>query len=235
MARYTKYIIAPQDTLQSIAQNEMGSVFNWEEIAEYNNLEYPYIVDTPEQKARNSSHLVTIGDTIIIPVEVDLLDTDVASLGHRDKELIMGLALGRDLAISYQEESFANKGLHGESFGLETTNTGDLKTATGIDNLKQAVINQLLTPKGTLLLHPNYGSHLYKYIGARATHETMVMLEDEILSTIQQDMRVENVTVVGSKIIEDRYYGEFIINIYSLKEYFELVVQMEETGNFTIS
>lgn len=235
MARYKKYTISPQDTLQTIAQHEMGSISGWEDIAEYNNLEYPYIVDTLEEKLTNSEHLVTTGDIIIIPIEVDLLDTNVDSLGHRDRELIMGLALGRDIAMEYQEESAGNKALHGESFGLATTDRGDLKTVSGIENLKQAVINQLLTPRGTLLLHPNYGSDLYRYIGRQATHENMVMIEDEILATIQQDLRVENAVAAGSRIQDERYFGEFIVNLYSLEEYFEIVVQMDETGSFVIT
>ena len=235
MARYKKYVIAPQDTLQTIAQHEMGTVTAWQGIAEYNNLEYPYVVDTVSEKLTNSEHLVTIGDTIIIPYEIDLLDTDVESLGQRDKDLIMGLALGRDIEIKYQEESFANMGIHGEAFGITTSERGDIKTVSGIDNLKQAVINQLLTPRGTLMMHPTYGSDLYRYIGRQATYENMVMIEDEILATIQQDLRVENASAVGSKIIDERYFGEFVINLYTLQEYFELVVEMDESGSFIIT
>ena len=50
MARYKKYVIAPQDTLQTIAQHEMGTVTAWQDIAEYHNLEYPYVVDTLSEK-----------------------------------------------------------------------------------------------------------------------------------------------------------------------------------------
>lgn len=235
MARYKKYTVIYGDTIQSIAQQEMGSVQNWEDIIDYNNLDYPYLVDTVAEKMQNPNRLKTIGDTIIIPIEVDLLDTDVESLGHRDRELILGLALGRDLALSYIEHTSGNKGNFNEAFGFDTSNRGDIKTVSGIENLKQATINRLLTPRGSLLLYPTYGSNLHRILGRYNTNETLVMLDNEIQSTIKKDSRVQDIEVVSSYIEEDNYYGEFDVFLYEFQDYFNLVVSNDDGGAFTIT
>lgn len=234
MARYKKYTIAYGDTIQAIAQNEMGTMTRWQEIIEYNTLSYPFIVDTLDEKLAHPGDVVTIGDTIIIPIEIDLMDTDAESLGNRDRELIMGLALGRDLAVSYQEETAGAQALYGESMGLGIDRQGEIKTVSGVDNLKQAVINRLLTPRGSLLMHPSYGSNLYNLLGQATNTETLVMIEDEIVSTIKKDGRVDEVEVVNSTIDGEVYSGEFIIQLFSFQEYFEVVIEGSSSGEFVI-
>lgn len=235
MARYVNHTIVYGDTIQSIAQQRAGSASLWEDIVEYNNLDYPYIVETLAEKMENPDNLRTVGDTIIVPIEIDLLDTNLESLGYRDRDLILGLALGRDLKVGYDEESVANKAMHGEILGLQADNSGDIEVVQGVENLRQATINRLLTPKGSLFLHPEYGSDFYKYIGRKNTEEVMTMIEDEITSTIQKDNRVDNVEVVDSRIEADNYFGEFRVILHSLQEYFEIVVEMDNQNNFSIT
>lgn len=230
MARYSKYTVSYGDTIQSIAQHEMGNVSLWQDIVDYNNLAYPYIVDSVEEKLNNPEGWVTTGDTIIIPLEVDLLDTDVDSLGDRDKELILGLALGRDLAVGYDERTYANKGLHGEVMRLQANGSGDIKTVQGVENLKQAITNRLLTPRGSLLMHPNYGSDIDRLLGSRNSRDVAIMLENDILATIKSDGRVESVDVHSSTIEGETYTGEFTVYLHSLQEYFELVVSGDESS-----
>lgn len=233
MARYKKYTIAYGDTIQAITQHEMGDLSRWQEIVEYNSLDYPFVVESLDQKLNHEGKVVTTGDTIIIPIIVDLMDTDADTLGHRDRELIMGLALGRDLAVKYQEQSVGHKALYGESVGLIATR-GEIATVSGVDNLRQAIINRLLTPRGTLLMHPSYGSNLYALMGSPATKDNMVMIEDEIASTIKKDGRVQDVEIVNSTVEGEIYKGEFIVQLYSFQEYFQLVIESEANGTFAI-
>ena len=50
----------------------------------------------------------------------------------------------------------------------------DLGVVSGLDNLGQAVILRLLTPKGELapLAHPEYGSRLHELVGRQNTATT---------------------------------------------------------------
>lgn len=235
MARYKKYTIVHNDTLQSIAQQEMGDMSAWEEIVDYNRLVYPFITDNLQEKLQNPEGLVTEGDTIIIPIEVDLLDTDSDSLGQRDKDLIMGLALGRDLKLAYIEESVANKGNFGETLGLVADNRGDIQVVQGVDNLRQATITRLLTPKGSLLGHPKYGSDFHNILGSRNTYETLIMLEDEIVSTLKMDSRIDEVAVVNSSIENETYQGEFQVTLRTFQEYFNLVIEADQSGSLLIT
>lgn len=234
MARYKKYTIGYGDTVQGIAQGQTGDANAWQAIVKYNKLEYPYIVDTVEQKLQKPEHWVTIGDKIIIPIEVDLLDTNVESLGNRDRELILSLALGRDLSMTANEDYFKSRGSHDEIFSLSATNKGDVKTVSGVDNLKQALLARLLTPKGSLLLHPNYGSNIHNLIGKRGTADNLAILEDEIVATLKKDGRVESVIAENSYIAEDVFHGEFTIYLHSLQEYFSIVVEGDANGQIAL-
>lgn len=234
MARYKKHIIQQGDTVQNIAQIETGSVHEWQTIVNYNKLSYPYIVSSVQEKMKNPERLVTYGDMIIIPVEASLLDTDVSKLGPRDQELIMSLALGRDLAMTSNTNYFRGKGSSSEILEMSANNKGDIATVAGVENLKQALITRLLTPKGSLLLHPNYGSDLHNMLGMPATETQMIVIENEILSTIKKDGRVESAYSEGSTVAEETYTGTFTVNLFSLQAYFTLVVEGDQNGRIAL-
>lgn len=234
MARYRKYSIGYGDTIQSIAQTQAGKVDLWHKIVQYNKLEYPYIVDTVEMKIKNPEGWVTIGDTIVIPIEVDLLDTNVKELNNRDQELILSLALGRDLSMTADEGYFKTRGSHDEIFSLSASDKGDVKTVQGVENLKQALIARLLTPMGSLLLHPRYGSTIHELIGKKNTVDNMRILEDEIVKTLKKDSRVERVYAESSYIEEDTYHGEFTVYLSSLEEYFSFVIEGDNRGQIAL-
>lgn len=234
MARYKKYTVNYGDTVQSIAQGQAGDVSFWHDIISYNKLEYPYIVDTVAEKMKNPEGLVTFGDSIIIPIEVDLLDTDVDALGNRDRELILSLALGRDLSMTDDEDYFKSRGGQDEIFSLSANDKGDVQTTSGVVNLKQAILARLLTPRGSLLLHPTYGSNINDLIGKRATLDNLVIIEDEIVATIKKDSRVRTVNAESSYIEEGTYHGEFTVYLHSLQEYFSFVVQGDANGQIAL-
>lgn len=234
MARYRKYSIGHGDTIQGIAQSQAGSVDFWHKIVKYNKLEYPYIVDSPDIKVKNPEGWVTIGDSIVIPIEVDLLDTDANTLNKRDQELVLSLALGRDLSMSSDEDYIRNRGSHDEIFSLSAGSKGDVATVQGVENLKQALLARLLTPLGSLLLHPRYGSTIHDLIGKKNTIDNMRILEDEIVKTLKKDSRVESVYAESSYINEDTYHGEFTVYLHSLQEYFSFVIEGDNRGQIVI-
>lgn len=85
----------------------------------------------------------------------------------------------------------------------------DLGLVQGIDNLGQAVLLRLLTPRGELaaLAHPDYGSRLHELVGRVNTETTRNLVKLFILESLQQEPRiakVEEVTVTPTPGRRDR-------------------------------
>ena len=77
------------------------------------------------------------------------------------------------------------------------------------DNLKQAVLVRLLTPKGELsaLGHPEYGSRLHELIGRQNTDTVRDLVRLYILESLQLESRIDKVvtlSVVPAKGTRDR-------------------------------
>ncbi len=84
----------------------------------------------------------------------------------------------------------------------------DLSLASGRDNLGQAVIIRLLTPRGELaaLGHPDYGSRLPDLIGRQNDETTRNLLKLYILEALQAEPRISQiveVTVVPDGVIRE--------------------------------
>lgn len=233
MARYKKCLVNYGDTIQAIAQRETNDVTRWQDIVKYNGLHYPYIVDTILEKLENPDHLVTHGDILVIPVETSLMDQDPNKLNKQDMEMVYNLVLGSDLGTVWAEDA-EKHGTSDEIFSLSADTRGDILTVSGLDNLKQALNARLLTPKGALLLHPNYGSNLHKLFN-RATRNQIRLIENEIMRTLKTDARVQDVQVISSVVEGDTYSGSFTVYLQSFKEYFDLLVSMDTTGNLILS
>ena len=71
----------------------------------------------------------------------------------------------------------------------------DLGLVTGMDNLGQAIIIRLLTPRGELsaLAHPDYGSRLHELIGRENTETTRNLAKLYILESLKMEPRIEKI------------------------------------------
>ena len=230
MADYRRHTIRYGETLQSIAQQHYSDVNEWHTIREYNHLKYPYIVKDNQLKVDNPESYVMVGDTITIPIEQDILDRDVDTFNYRERKQVLDLVLGKDIQLFEPREGM---GTYDEIFDVGSTARGDIAVAKGIDNLKQATVNRLLTPKGSLLLHPDYGSELHLLFG-KSTRAVGEMIKNEITSVILEDNRISRVDTVVSKIVDDTYYGDFTIYIRSLEENFNILVEQAPDGNYVL-
>jgi phage baseplate assembly protein W len=69
----------------------------------------------------------------------------------------------------------------------------DLAATTGRENLAQALLLRLLTPRGSLALlgHPEYGSRLGMLIGRRKTEELRNLCRAFVLEAVAREPRVE--------------------------------------------
>lgn len=212
----------------------MSSVYDWLELVDYNNLKYPYIVETTAEKKKDPERLVTYGDTLVIPQEADLAsDIDPNDLGNHDKEFLMSLALGRDLAMATNPQEYNKRGTSDEIFELSHNTHGDILTYWGTDNIKQASIARLMTPKGSLMLHPEYGSNLHLLFG-KATREQMKLIQNEVIRTVKTDTRVNACNLIDHWIEEDHYVGQYEATAMDTQAQFDFVVQNDEANNMII-
>jgi phage baseplate assembly protein W len=82
----------------------------------------------------------------------------------------------------------------------------DLGVVSGGENLGQAIIMRLLTPRGELseLAHPEYGSRLHELIGRQNTETTRNLIKLFILESLQAEPRVEEVLEVAVEPVPDK-------------------------------
>jgi phage baseplate assembly protein W len=78
--------------------------------------------------------------------------------------------------------------------GSDALEVTDLGTLQDRENLAQALMLRLLTPRGSLagLGHGNYGSRLHRLIGEHKTPATRNLCRAFILEVVAQEPRVEN-------------------------------------------
>jgi phage baseplate assembly protein W len=75
----------------------------------------------------------------------------------------------------------------------------DLATLSAVDNLKQALLLRLLTPRGALdvLGHPEYGSRLYTLIGELNTETNRNRARLYVLEALAQEPRLSRVLSIS--------------------------------------
>lgn len=230
--RLKKHVIQYGDTMQSIAQYYYNDVGAWIDLIEHNNLKYPYIVDDELVKNKDPQRLVTIGDTIIIPTEETLSDVVLQDISSKDRDALLELSFGRDLNITRDESYFNEHGTSDEILGFSGT-TGDLDTVTGIANIKQQLQTRLLTPRGSLMLHPNYGSDLHELFGKNIP-EQAVLIDMEVCRTLLSDGRVQSANNIDWKIEGNEYSGTYSVELKSVEESIKLVLEADESGVFAL-
>lgn len=76
------------------------------------------------------------------------------------------------------------------------SSTGDLQTIKGINNLKQALNNRLITMSGSLAHRPTYGIGIQRYQGMTVTIEDQRQIALDIEDQFTQEKRIEKVTSV---------------------------------------
>lgn len=182
---YIVHTVTDGDTLQSIA---LKYGVNWQDIADLNGLESPYI-DTSIQfnESRYTDTVAKLGSKLVIPSEG-------LTFGNRENntsEELAKNALGTDLDIYSYEMGDNYNVVNLEIKGQLTDNgKGDLRLAEGLSNLKQQLIIRLGTTKGSLPLHPEFGSNLVNFIGLRVTSQLLIKTRLEIRETLLTDPRV---------------------------------------------
>ena len=91
---------------------------------------------------------------------------------------------------------------------IKSAPNGDFKIITGINNLKQALFNRLVTVKGSLSHRPLYGVGIQLYQNSVNNLAKQRQIALEIRNQFKEDFRVSDVTGVSFQAVEG---GKFII------------------------
>ena len=188
---YQTHIVGLGDTIQSI-----GAMYNvdWVQVVELNGLTYPYVDDSLEDNENQYvASVAKVGSTLLIPTS--------ASVDHRSgmsSDDVYDMAYGCDLDL-YSDYLTPHRVSNLEDVGTLTADGGDIRVSRGLDNLRQQLITRLGTPRGALLLHPEFGSNLLSYIGRRVTRELLVDVQLEVQECLLSDFRVDSVSDIRTE------------------------------------
>lgn len=182
---YITHVVQVGDSLQKIAS--AYNISDWKDLVYINNLEYPYICDTLNANAPVGNGVLKVGDKMLIPSSEYSAPANNLRIDNIEKQ-----AYGCDLDIySYDSGNEQVKNL--ESKGELSDNNGDLKLSEGIRNLRQRLLIRLSVSKGSMILHPDFGSDIDKYVGLKGTPQNIIKLQLAVQESILSDELVEQV------------------------------------------
>lgn len=183
-SNYITHIVGVGDTIQRIAYR-YG--VDWTSLIVINGLEYPYIDSVVNSKEyEDTDEVAKIGDRLVIPTVGLVIPQKTNNSGKE----IEALTFGGDLDLFSKEintNGYTNVEVLGE---LSDNSAGDVNVCQGIANLRQQLITRLGTPKGSLMLHPDWGCDLIKYIGRRLTIERLIDIRNCVTRCVVGDFRV---------------------------------------------
>lgn len=162
---YRKAAIRTGDTLERLAQRELGDAAQWYVLASLNKLQPPWLTDDPAL-AIPGKVLLSAQDTILIPT------TAPPSTGVAETPNVFG----RDCLL-------VNGQLAGDS-------TGDILVVADVDNLKQALELRLGARIGDLVYHPTYGNRAWYLLGKGSTPVADQLAASWIAAACRADPRV---------------------------------------------
>lgn len=178
--KLVEYVVRQGDTLHTISASFVGTVELTNTIAIVNDLDYPFI-DTDMDTVYPSDHKVArLGDTLLIPLEITGSDV-IDDISEND-------SYGIDLLLTTNKVELSM--IH---IGEFKESQGDLRVTQGRDTLIQDLTHRLMTERGTLVLHPDYGSDLLKMIGEKSYIGWEQKVTIEIMKTMLSDPRVDNI------------------------------------------
>lgn len=196
---YITHTIKVGDSVQRLAV--MYKLSDWRDIVYLNELEYPFIDDEIGSTTyANNEAVKKVGQEILIPANYTTAIPAQSNMAELEK-----MAYGSDLDIyNFTPENELVVSL--EEKGELSDQDGDLRLSEGIANLKQRMIIRLSTSKGSLTLHPEFGSTLKNLVGLKATPQTLIKMRLEVQRCILSDSLIKgikelNVDKQGGKVI----------------------------------
>ena len=133
----------------------------------------------------------------------DLLGTDLAVLPN----FVAHDATAADLVPRWTPRRVWVQGVSAQA--------ADLGTLSSRENLAQALILRLLTPRGALasLGHSQYGSRLHDLIGQRKTAALRALCRAFVLEVVAQEPRVESRAVALTFDEDEERFDSFVFTL----------------------
>lgn len=189
MSRYNTYTVQPGDTIQAI-----GKLFNsdWTKIAVVNGLAYPFIdSELGSTNYEGNDMIAKVGTRLVIPSR----NLHIPRKTNNSSKELEALTFGSDLDLykdSLDPHNVANLESLGQLNADDTTK--DILICSGIKNLRQQLIIRLGTPRGSLLMHPEWGCNVTKYIGTKSNMENLIKIKLEVQESVLGDFRVMGIS-----------------------------------------
>lgn len=174
---YRDYQILQGDTLRAIATVQYRDATRWREIAEWNNLRPPHIVDSYDEADRLPNTAIW-GDTL------RLRTPTAQALAPPDTDLF-----GRDVLLTH---------------GRLLAEGGDLKLVEGVDNLVQAANHRIKTLTGELLYYPTYGCFVQLALGLKLEPVITLMGAAWVREALQREPRLASIDGLQAQAEGDR-------------------------------
>jgi LysM repeat protein/phage baseplate assembly protein W len=95
--------------------------------------------------------------------------------------------------------------------GYLLKSNGKIATVTGLNNLSQALMMRLRTPKGSLKLHPEYGNDIFNILGEAGNPYFRGLAKHYMEQCAAQDIRVRKATVTDFSISGDSISANLMI------------------------
>lgn len=178
------------DSLQRIAKKY--GIDDWREIVEINQLDSPYIDSVHQEEIDyEDKNVIRLGEYLLIP------SNEAYSISNsKDKEEIESVAYGMDLDL------YHHKTVDHEIKGHVEANQSDVDIVKGLDNLGQQLLSRLSVEKGSLFMHPEFGSRLSRFYGKRYTQENINKIIFEVESCLRSDFRVKDIKDLVADVID---------------------------------
>lgn len=206
----------------------------WKMLVNLNNLRYPYIVKSFHEKANDPAHLLTYGDDLLLPNDEEqeqraeenkIKDSNTKHYAPDYYDMVMGTDIKLDISTDTPLP---------DQTGVLVASGRDLITVSGLQNLKQSLINRILTPYGTLYMHPTYGSHLPEILGKPMNQQLLSDTVVELKRTLTTDERVQQVKVKKNMLTYDTIYLVATVTPIAYNDAFNIYLYRSEQGDFSI-
>ncbi|ENE5752084.1 hypothetical protein ABNO07_003562 [Salmonella enterica subsp. enterica serovar Bareilly] len=163
------------DTLQDVANRELGDENRWIELIWLNDLNYPYLTDDETEVTPN---VILNGSLLRVPAAAG-----VGNLTRNQSE--PGQIYERDILMVNRR--------------LTLDENGDIAVTAGVANLGQQLRHRINTPRGQLRRHPEYGCRIHELRG-KVNGPLAAHLAREYLKTaIKAEYRIARiVSITGS-------------------------------------
>jgi hypothetical protein len=163
------------DTLRDIAARELSDASRWSDIADINGLLPPYLTG---DSSLASETVKLYGQSLIVPA------SSIVASAVTDANRVFGV----DIMLTAGQLTAAN---------------GDFDLVGGQPNLKQALINRVVTDLRELIFHLPYGCDIRRVVGSVSGPAAGLLAARYVKSAILLDPRIDKVLSCSATINGD--------------------------------